>query len=479
MRASKNLITRLVIAAVIFQILLISGGSFFALDFGKDWLRNDFAKKTQSMTDTLAQLASPFLCLNQVENLKETFQTHLAQGEIEYILLRKNNENIISLGQIPLSVNEEHLDQNLKDKFESSKIYTTFGTATDCNDSASEAEIEVGFNFSSLLEPLNLSKRIILAGTLIEFFAIFIIFLMARKMVSKRLAAIEEKCRLVAKGDFDSTLELSGGDEFARISKSINDMSFSLKKLNKETDEARHQLLAQAKLSSIGEMAAGIAHEVNNPLAIVSGRLEQITRHLQSSPPQIQKAIETTEKTFHAVHRASQIIRGLKLLSRNSESDPLVETPLDEVLKDALSLTTDKTRAHGVEMQVNIPEGILIQCRPGQISQVLINLINNSADAIENRTDKWIKINAVVVEEKVRISVTDSGEGIPPAILAKLMEPFFTTKPVGKGTGLGLSISRGILEGHNGRLEYDNTSPNTSFFLELPLSPNQILPKAA
>ena len=103
-----------------------------------------------------------------------------------------------------------------------------------------------------------------------------------------------------------------------------------------------------------------------------------------------------------------------------------------------------------------------------QISQVLLNLFNNSFDAIENSDTKWIKHEVVYLENFARLEISDSGSGIQKALADKIMQPFFTTKPIGKGTGLGLSISRSIIEEHGGKFFLDETCPNTKFIIELP-----------
>jgi C4-dicarboxylate-specific signal transduction histidine kinase len=115
-----------------------------------------------------------------------------------------------------------------------------------------------------------------------------------------------------------------------------------------------------------------------------------------------------------------------------------------------------------------IPE-VLVDCRSAQIEQVILNLLNNSADALTTLTDKWIRVDCLNLGEFVQIVVTDSGRGIAPPVVQKMMQPFFTTKEVGKGTGLGLSISVGIMEDHHGRLQYDASSPHTRFVMELPV----------
>jgi len=113
---------------------------------------------------------------------------------------------------------------------------------------------------------------------------------------------------------------------------------------------------------------------------------------------------------------------------------------------------------------------IEIECRSVEISQVFLNLINNAADAIRDLDQKWIAVEATVKNNMLEIRLTDSGKGIEPEIAVKMMQPFFTTKPVDQGTGLGLSISSGIIEEHRGRLWLDDEASNTSFVFQVPVA---------
>lgn len=123
----------------------------------------------------------------------------------------------------------------------------------------------------------------------------------------------------------------------------------------------------------------------------------------------------------------------------------------------------------GVEMRIDeIPSDLVIRCRQVQISQILLNLLGNACDAISDRSVRWIQISAEKTHDGVRILVTDSGDGIPKEVAAKLFQPFFTTKERGKGTGLGLSISQGIVKAHSGSLAIDSNCKSTRFVLFLP-----------
>lgn len=225
-----------------------------------------------------------------------------------------------------------------------------------------------------------------------------------------------------------------------------------------------------SRLSLLGEMASGIAHEINNPLAIIGGFISSIDRKLHSPNlsdelPLIFQSIEKIEKQ---VFRISKIINGLKDFSRSNVGTDYIATPIDTIVQAIVQLCSERLKNTGVNLDVDCDNSIL-KCNPIQIEQVLINLISNSLDAIQTADQKWIRLACKQKGDFAELSITDSGFGIPTEIADKVMDPFFTTKEIGKGTGLGLSISKGLIESHGGSLEINRNSKNTCFMIRIPL----------
>ena len=231
----------------------------------------------------------------------------------------------------------------------------------------------------------------------------------------------------------------------------------------------REKLVAASKLSSLGEMAGGVAHEVNNPLAIIIGQACRIRRRLERGvldPIKLNQDLENIEAT---AHRIAKIIKGLCSFSRNSENDPMEVKHLIQIVDETLELCQEKIRNHSIQLTLSVDPDIQLQCRPGQIAQIIMNLLSNAYDATIGLSEKWIRLEAFSHANWVSIIVTDSGKGIEPSIRDKIMQPFFTTKEVGRGTGLGLSICCGISEDHGGSLYYDTRAEHTCFVVNLPL----------
>lgn len=232
----------------------------------------------------------------------------------------------------------------------------------------------------------------------------------------------------------------------------------------------REQVLSSAKLSSLGEMASGIAHEINNPLTIISVRCQNLIRIAQSDEISKEVLIKNLDEINQTVKRMSKIIKGLKTFARDASRDNIEVVSVNEVIESTLSFCQEKFNHAKIDLKFDPKrsEDLLIECRPTEISQVLLNLLNNASDAIDELESKWIEVQVAEEKSFVKISIIDSGSGIPPSIEHRIMEPFFTTKDPGKGTGLGLSISLGIIKAHGGNLYVDQNCKNTCFVVEVP-----------
>jgi PAS domain S-box-containing protein len=243
-----------------------------------------------------------------------------------------------------------------------------------------------------------------------------------------------------------------------------------VKELRAEYERAQQKLMHSAKMSSLGEMAGGISHEINNPLTIIHGKATQLRRKVAAGlidAAEFEKQLAKIEST---AERIAKIIKGLRTFSRNAEADPMENIKVAQIIEDTITLCNERFKNRSIELTIQCDETILLQCRPSQISQIIMNLLGNAYDAVENLNEKWVTVEVTVSNARVHIGVTDSGKKIPREIAEKIMLPFFTTKEVGKGTGLGLSISKAIAESHRGNLLLDSTAENTRFILELPES---------
>lgn len=239
------------------------------------------------------------------------------------------------------------------------------------------------------------------------------------------------------------------------------------RKVSVQLEEERIRNLHSARLASLGEMGAGIAHEIKNPLTIILGQVAFCKKELASASISSEKLLLRVDKIEQTAYRILKIIEGLRKLSRDSTTQELNWTPVDEILTDPINLVSEKLRIRGVSLEViNELQNFEILCQPLQIAQVILNLVNNADDIIKNQEDKKIVLKAFQHEKQFVLSVQDNGPGVKDE--NKLFTPFYTTKDPGSGTGLGLSISKKILEKNGGILVYERKDNLTGFLLMFP-----------
>lgn len=253
-----------------------------------------------------------------------------------------------------------------------------------------------------------------------------------------------------------------------------------LEQANAELQKSKEELIDQtvklvhvSRLAALGEMSAGIAHEINNPLTIMKGGAQLIEKNVMKEDFDKETILKQSQKIQNSVNRVTKIIQGLKNFSNLSDNKPKEAVPLKEIIEDTLNFCTEALTVQGIKIELAPVPELRIHCHPVQISQVLINLIKNAQDEIIEKdfqeTDRWIKVHFTNDEKTLSIMVTNGGPKIPTEITEKIFSPFFSTKPVGKGTGLGLSISQKIMREHLGDLLFDKNRPNTTFIMSLPV----------
>jgi signal transduction histidine kinase len=235
------------------------------------------------------------------------------------------------------------------------------------------------------------------------------------------------------------------------------------------------------RLHVLAITAANIGHEIKNPLTVLSARVELSLRALKKVPIENDKIEKNLTQALSYVERISKIVDGLKALShKDKDNDAPMETEdLNKIVNVTIDLSAQKLKYAGIELRTpqSIPQ-VTLCCHPVQISQVILNLINNACDAIATNSEKWIELSYMIrteksgnlVREELVIQITDSGKGITPETASKILQPFYTTKSRGKGTGIGLSVSQEIMKNHQGHLNIDTQYANTRFEIILPLT---------
>lgn len=272
---------------------------------------------------------------------------------------------------------------------------------------------------------------------------------------------------------------LHGGDRsrekekdaiLARATRLLEQRNKELEKLNRQLTEAHNKLIMSGKLTALGKMAASMISEMEYPLQLIMVNASLLDEYMQNE--------ETTQMLQAIVESSSQvnkIVESLRGFSHDEARDVLKRRDVAQLIKDTLALCREQVQNKGVKIEIgSAPAEVFIRCHPTEVSQVFLNLINNAVEANDVEDDPWIRIDMVVNTQTVQIQVTDSGDGLPPSLMERIMQPFFTTKDgAGAGTGLGLTISRKIIEAHKGTISLDGECENTRFVITLPRAPDE------
>ncbi|PCI26923.1 MAG: hypothetical protein COB67_09670 [SAR324 cluster bacterium] len=268
------------------------------------------------------------------------------------------------------------------------------------------------------------------------------------------IAEIKQVEHFLEKANLD--LENRVHERTAELLKSNQQLKNSLllqEKLNKELQETQSQLIQSAKLASIGELAAGIAHELNQPLFYIRAGAQVETdegfRNFDS-----ESGYDTFKEIIKATGRMMRTINHLRNFSRHSDKMLVEEIHICAVLEKSFILLNQQFKNKNIEVVQMFPDKIpVIRGDFQRLEQVFINLLANARDALTHQKEARLTIQITIEEQEICIAFSDNGLGIPQEIIQKIFDPFFTTKEVGKGTGLGLSISYGIIREHKGRIE--------------------------
>jgi len=289
----------------------------------------------------------------------------------------------------------------------------------------------------------------------------------ARRIV-RPVERLSEASRVIGQGRFDVKVDISTHDEIGALAGSFNDMTDELKTREEKLDEAQAQLIQSEKLAAFGQLGAGIAHEVKNPLAGILGCAQLSLMDVEAGTP-LHQNLEIIEKE---TNRCRTIIDNLMKFARQEKA--LFEpTEVNRVVQDSCAIINHQLELEQVkiiqELDEQLPE---IQGNSNQLQQVLMNLMINAQQAMEGEPGTVTVSTKRDESGAIEIVVSDTGPGIPEEIQAKLFEPFFTTKPTGQGTGLGLSVSFGIIKDHDGEISVrSEVGRGTDFVIRFPVCP--------
>ncbi len=380
-----------------------------------------------------------------------------------------------------------------------------------------------------------LATAIFMSGLVLSSIMAVGMLILGRHII-KPIQAIAHTAHLVSQGDLNQTAPVLSSNEIGMLAKTFNQMIQQLRlsyqqladynhtleeKVEQRTQEIRQknqdlevtlhqlkktqtQLVQQEKMASLGQLVAGVAHEINNPINFIYGNVEPASKYAQDllylirlyqkyypqSNPEILDEIKAIDLDFiekdfiklldsmqDGAERIKEIVLSLRNFSRLDESEQK-QVDIHQGLESTLRIVKNRLKGQSNRPEIKVIKYYgklpLILCFPGQLNQVYMNIISNSIDALEQDPqliNPQIEISTSIISNRIKIRIADNGSGIESEILDKIFDPFFTTKPVGKGTGLGLSISyQIIIEKHKGKLFcHSELGKGTEFIIELPL----------
>ncbi len=312
----------------------------------------------------------------------------------------------------------------------------------------------------------------LIVGLIVLVIALNLIILISGR-VTKPLVELAQSMTRVGRGEFTARIKVKSKDEIGKLAAMFNKMLQELENREREIDRAKQKLIQSEKMSAFGQMSAGIAHEVKNPLAGILGYAQIVKKKLDDRP-ELVSHLEIIEKE---TVRCKEIVENLMRFARQEKAQ-FQRIDINRAIKDAVRLVEHQISVSGIkitQMYALDGEPIFIKGNTNQIQQVMLNLMLNAQHAMESKGTLSVSTHCDERNQRVMITISDTGCGMSPEVQSRIFEPFYTTKGVGKGTGLGLSVSLGIIKDHQGSIEVDSQiGVGSTFTVFLPLDENAL-----
>ncbi len=535
-----------VLGVALIEAVLLALLVYTAMRYMHENLEEALIKRANTTVSLFASTAKDPVLAFDLASL-ETFSVELGgNADIVYVRTRSPDGFLLASAGTPENLDEPFLeDHDLK-----SVVDGVFDVSAPISVSGVEyGRVEIGFDIGSIETSLAETRQLSTLIAIVEMVLVAIFSLLLGTYLTRQLLVLQLAAKQVSQGDYSLKLKVDNGDEVGEVALAFNQMASVLKesqqardryenelvelnqtleqrvirrteKINAQYEELKvtHQQLADAqakllqaeKLASIGQLSAGIAHEINNPISFVHSNAHSLSKYIvtyqellgmyrtafEADPEEMATirekivAFEAAEDiefvtedintlitdTIDGTVRVQEIVKGLRDFS-HSNHDTKMPCDVIECTESTLRILTAelKNRCRVITEFEPIPP---VMANRGELNQVIMNLLVNAGQSMDEFGE--VLVTTKVESDQVVLSITDNGKGIEAENISKLFDPFFTTKPVGEGTGLGLSISYGIIKDHDGTIAVDSQpGQGTTFSVSLPILVSEENLKAA
>ena len=463
-----SLKTQLILGIVLVQSIFTFVLAIHQFQKEKHFLLDQSLKQSIGLVNSISVSAINPLLVNDFAVIEDLIKAYSHNHNVRFIEIYDENKNRVSYLNIK-PVHDKEIDDEISDENEFTETMTVVDRTDQHLILSSPIRLENKNLGWIVLEINEDSVRQAIASLLKDGIFFVIVSLIAGYILSYLLALsfigqVENLKSILNKfgqGDLDVRSKININNEIGQLGDQFNQMADQL-------TAYQVKMVSAAKFAALGEMAGGIAHEINNPLSIIHGKASFLKVTAEANMYNRDKFVNDVDKIIKTSIRISKIINGLRSFSRDGANEEPVWISFNKIIEDCLDLTSEKLISANIKLNLKYNKDIELLAVPVQLSQVFLNLISNSIDALTQLNDRQITIETQFLNNQLKIIFSDTGSGIPEQIRQKIMQPFFTTKEIGKGTGLGLSISKGIIEQHNGQFYYDDTAGTTQFVIMLP-----------
>lgn len=428
-----------------------------------DAMRAELSREGESIAKNLSNRIADYILIDDIYKVEEAIEDVIrTERDIEYIFVT-NKDGYIFAHTFKNGHPPDILSWNpLSNKEVSIQLLDTeVGYISDVGIKIFEGmspELHIGIKEERITQTLDRIKNLIVLLTVIVMLIGSVLSCFMSRLITRPLNRLVEFTHDLAKGDFGKSIEIKSRDEVGELSETFNNLSYELDVYRKKMEESYKQMLRTEKLTALGRLSAGLAHELRNPLTSIRTLFQTFKDN-----PSLTR--DDMEMVLSAVDQMNDLLTKFLRFARSDEFN-LSDVYINSLIKQVLNLTQFQIKNQSVKVSLNLSKLPPVKADRSMLQQALLNLVLNAVEAMpEGGT---LTISSKIENGSAVVSIGDTGRGIPEDIKGRIFDPFFTTKA--DGTGLGLSIVYNIVNLHNGEIGFETNGKGTTFVLKVPVN---------